>query len=138
VSETISHTRLVEAILNWVDSRLLNIPGVCLYCDCPPVRVTEKPPSIDTYYPDVSVATVPGILTIVGEAKTITDLETARSYRQLVAFLRFLRVQPGPQFVMATPWQAGVTAKNLVRLAKREADAISVPVTFLSDLSTDA
>lgn len=138
MSETINHTRLVAVILNWIGPRITAVSGVCLYCDCPPVRVTEKPTPIEGYFPDVCLITVPSVLTILGEAKTLRDLESARSFRQMVAFLRFLRVQPDPLFILATPWQAAATAKNIVRRAKKEADADSIPVEFLSDLSENA
>jgi hypothetical protein len=134
MSETIGHSRLVGVILKWVETRVHGISGVCVFCDCPSMLVTEKPSAIEGFFPDLCVVTAPALLTILGEAKTLPDLESPRSYRQLVAFLRFLAVRPGPQLVMATPWEALATAKSLVRRAQHEASANLVPVQFLSDL----
>jgi hypothetical protein len=138
VSETIGHVRLVGVVLKWVDSQVSNIPGVCLYCDCPPLRVTEKPSSIDGFYPDVCVLTIPSVLTIIGEAKTLPDLESSRSFRQIVAFLEYLKVQSNPHFVLAVPWQASATARNILRVAKKEAFAEAVKLNVISDLPLNA
>jgi hypothetical protein len=131
MSETLAHTHLVRIIIDWLSANYPPVPGFCLFCDCPTVVATEKPASIDGFYPDVYVLTTPPILTVIGEAKTLPDLESTRSFNQFLAFLRFLAVRPAPRLVVAVPWQAVATAKNLIKTAQRETDAGHVIATFL-------
>jgi len=133
MSESGTHIRLVRLIVDWIKTRHAATPGLCIFCDCPPVLETEKPTPIEGFFPDVAAATTPPALTLIGEAKTIQDLETPRSYQQLSAFLRFLSVRPEPIFIMATPWQATATAKNLVARAVTETKATGVRLHFLTD-----
>ncbi len=133
MSETITHTRLVAVIVEWIKAEHEKTPGFCLFCDSPTVLVTEKPSFIEGFFPDVYGATTPPAVTLLGEAKTLPDLESVRSYRQLAAFFRFLQIQPQPTLILATPWRATATAKRIVSKARQESNADRVSVLFLSD-----
>ena len=133
MSETLAHTRLVAVIVNWIKTEYPATPGLCLFCDSPTVLESEKPAPIEGFFPDVCAITTPPALTLLGEAKTAADLETPRSYQQFVAFLRFLAARPQPKLLVATPWQATATVKNIIKHAKRESRARAVPVRFLND-----
>jgi hypothetical protein len=133
MSETIAHTRLVAIVLDWIRATHSATPGLCLFCDCPTVLESEKPSPIEGFFPDVSAMSTPPAITLLGEAKTLPDLESGRSYRQFLAFLRFLAARPQPMLVLATPWQATMTAKSIIAQAKRETQTQSVPVQFLTD-----
>src|SRR5437667_12642152 len=100
MSETLTHTGLVELLVAWLQAEYTAMPGVCLFCDCPVVLSTEKPAAIEGFYPDACLITTPPKVTVLGEAKTLPDLESARSLQQLTAFFRFLHVRPKPLLVM--------------------------------------
>ena len=136
MSESMAHTRLVGVIVDWVKVKHSATKGLCLYCDCPPVLETEKPNPIDGFFPDVCAVTTPPEMTLLGEAKTTQDLESLRSYNQILAFLRFLSVRPCPMLIIATPWRATATAKHIIVLAKREACITNVDVQFLNEHTT--
>jgi hypothetical protein len=133
VSETIAHTRLVAVIVTWLRAEYSTTSGLCLFCDCPPVVETEKPSPIEGFFPDVCAVTTPPALTLIGEAKAALDLETQRSYKQFLAFLRFLVARPKPTLVVATPWQATAAAKNIVKSAQRQSHTKAVRLRFLND-----
>lgn len=133
MSETLAHTRLVGVIVTWVKAQYPTTPGLCLFCDCPPVLETEKPFPIEGFFPDVCAISTPPALTLIGEAKTLPDLESQRSYNQFLAFLRFLVARPKPTLVVATPWQATATAGNIIKLAQRESCTKAVQLRFLND-----
>jgi hypothetical protein len=78
----------------------------------------------------------PPALTLIGEAKTVPDLESQRSYKQFLAFLRFLAARPKPTLVVATTWQATATARNIITLAQRESRTKAVQLRFLTDRDT--
>lgn len=133
MSETLQHTNLVAAIVRWVQATHSTAPALCLYCDSPTVLTTEKPPRIDGFYPDFYAATTPPTITILGEAKTIPDIDSERSFNQLCAFLSFLSASPNPTLVFATPWQAKSTAKNIILRATRAIGSHGVPITYLTE-----
>jgi len=133
VSETLTHTRLVGVILRWLRAEHAATPGLCVFCDCPPILETEKPAPIEGFFPDVCAMCTPPALTLIGEAKTVPDLESPRSYKQFLAFLRFLAARPKPTLIVATPWQATVTAKTVIKQAQRESRARKVQLRFLND-----
>lgn len=133
VSETLTHTRLVGVILRWLTAEYPATPGLCVFCDCPPVLETEKPAPIEGFFPDVCALCTPPAFTLIGEAKTVPDLESQRSHMQFMAFLRFLAARPQPTLVVAIPWQATATAKNVIRHAQRESGAKGVQVRFLNE-----
>jgi hypothetical protein len=133
MSETATHVRLVGLIVEWITTQYAGRQGLCVFCDCPPILETEKPSPVDGFFPDVTAATTPPALTLIGEAKTIQDLETPRSYQQVTAFLRFLSARPEAALIMATQWQAAATAKNLVARAVTETNAKAVRLHFLTD-----
>jgi hypothetical protein len=75
----------------------------------------------------------PPALTLIGEAKTLPDLESQRSYKQFLAFLRFLEARPKPILIVATPWQATATARNIITRAQHESRTRAVQLRFLND-----
>lgn len=133
MSETLAHTRLVGVIVKWVQAQYSATPGLCLFCDCPPVLETEKPSPIEGFFPDVCAISTPPAFTLIGEAKTIPDLESQRSFNQFLAFLRFLGARPKATLVVATPWQASASAKHIITLAQRESHTKKVQLRFLND-----
>ncbi|HEV7511425.1 MAG TPA: hypothetical protein VGO27_06980 [Candidatus Acidoferrum sp.] len=133
MSETLQHTQLVSVILRWIHNKHMLTPGFLLYCDSPTALNTEKPPNVDGFYADVYGVTSPPLITVLGEAKTIPDIDSERSFRQICAFLSFLSVRPDPTFVFAIPWQAKATAKNLVRLASKKVTAAGVATVYLTE-----
>ena len=136
MSETLAHTRLVGMIVKWVQAQYSATPGLCLFCDCPPVLETEKPSPIEGFFPDVCAVSTPPAFTLIGEAKTVPDLESQRSYKQFLAFLRFLAARPNSILVIATPWQATAAARNIITLAQRESRTEIVQLRFLNDWNT--
>jgi hypothetical protein len=133
MSETLQHTQLVSVILQWIHKKHRVTPGFLLYCDSPTILNTEKPPTVDGFYADVYAVTSPPSITVLGEAKTIPDIDSERTFRQICAFLSFLSVRPEPTFIFAIPWQARATAKNLVRLASKKVTRFSVTTVYLTE-----
>ena len=136
MSETLAHTQLVGLVLRWIKSTHSETPGFCIFCDCPSILETEKPSAIEGFFPDICALSTPPAVTVLGEAKTLPDLESSRSYKQFLAFLRFLAARPEPHLVLATPWQAVKTAKCIIAQAKRETKSELVTIHFLTDQSS--
>jgi len=132
MSETVDHVQLVLQIINLINSRYSHLEGLGLFCDCPAVLQTEKPSPIEGYFPDVFGSTSPQTITLIGEAKTLPDLESPRSFKQITAFLRFLKSRPNPNFIFAIPWRAKITATNIVSRIFEEQKINTVYVEYVT------
>ncbi|SRR6266566_9552171 len=117
--ESQGHIDLVRSLSAWIERKFRNGSySFHVIADLPDSR--EKPDYIGGFRPDV-YARAAGKQTILGEAKTVDDLECLHTERQIGAFLKFLSLSPGGVFVMATPWLAYASCNNFVRaLAKRD------------------
>lgn len=123
------HINLVKALAAWTVERFSgNFYDFYILADLP--DSTEKPDLIAGFRPDL-FARAPGRLTLVGEAKTTSDLETEHTQRQVAAFLQYLSAVPGAVLVMATPWPARASAKNLVGRIARQLGITNVELRFL-------
>ena len=121
---------MVEKIIGHVRSKFPDC-GVCVLYDLPQTPNGSKPPLIEGYRPDVLAENVPASFTLIGEAKTVKDLETPHSKNQFKAYLTYLRLRPNPHLVVATPWYAVNSARTFLAAAQRETDTNSVQVFFL-------
>jgi hypothetical protein len=104
---------------------------LCVLLDLPESPRCEKPPAFGGFHPDVFAEDTPPTFTIIGEAKTAADLETNHSKLQFRAYLAHLKFHPSPRLVVATPWYAQNSARTLLAVAKREANAEEVTIEFV-------
>lgn len=107
--ESARHARLVEAIVAHAERRLGKVTDILVREDAVRPLRGERPPKLAGFVPDVYATDVPTTRTLVGEAKTETDLETERSRQQIAAFLEYVAYTPGGLFVLAVP--LGVRAR---------------------------
>lgn len=119
MSESVQHIRLVQAILAYVRREFANLTALAIFDDTAEPTRGEKPPRIYGYVPDVYAVNVPPTTTIIGEAKTRSDLETQRSRAQIAGFLDFLSVKANGVFILAVPFSAAATARTVVTTAQR-------------------
>jgi len=117
MAESVNHLRLVEHLVAHITA---TYEGLVVFHDLPAALGAEKPPRIGGYVPDVFATDAPTTITIVGEAKTESDLETDHSREQLVAFLQYLGARQRGVLVLAVPWQVRATAKNLLASLQRQ------------------
>jgi hypothetical protein len=112
--ESATHADLVHSIVAFAELKLGPMTSIAIREDAVrPIR-GEKPPRIGGYTPDVHAVDVPTTRTLVGEAKTQTDLERDHTRRQVAAFLQYLAVTPYGIFVLAVPLAARATARRLI------------------------
>ena len=118
MGESAEHLDLVQALRDYIESRLCGCYSLAVLGDLPGSSRQERPPRIAGYIPDVYATDAPTTQVIIGEAKTEDDLETEHSRRQLRAFIEFLVCRERGTLVLAVPWQAASAARNLAeRLA---------------------
>ncbi len=89
MSESSAHVALVAAIVSWIDNYTEISRTMAVLVDQPQVRDCI-PPNINGNIPDVFASSSTDNFALIGEAKTVTDIESRHSRRQLVAYLTFL------------------------------------------------
>jgi hypothetical protein len=107
---------------------------VAVLHDLPGLVGCDKPPKVGAFRPDVYAIDAPVTRTIIGEAKTATDLETEHSGMQFAAFLTYLRLQPNPILIASVPWHAKATARSLLQVLSSRLDAGAVEIVVLDDV----
>lgn len=135
MAESLHHIRLVEQILAHIEREYRPYHGLAVFHDLPKLLGAEKPPRIEGFVPDVYALDAPVSVTILGEAKTEDDLETDHSRRQIRAFLSFLAQQEAGVLILAVPWQAGTTARNLVANMRQSLGSCAVTVVVLDGVN---
>lgn len=136
MAESATHLELISRILEYIKDAYSGINHVSTLHDLPGVIGCEKPPKIGNFRPDVYAIDAPLTRTVVGEAKTVGDLESGHTREQIKAFLRFLRFQSNSVFILAVPWQINIRARNLLESIQIEAGASMVDTIVIDNIRT--
>lgn len=131
MGESAGHTILVDSIKKYVLEWYRNSSDLCIYFDSPSGHFNDKPPEIEGFIPDVYATLLKEDIVIIGEAKTVRDLESRHSKRQLEAFLKHCFNKRKAILIIAVPWDLVNSAKSLIRFLKKKSNTESVTVKFL-------
>jgi hypothetical protein len=134
MGESNNHIQLVEAMVYWIAGTYLNGDKGYLLIDHPDAAVCSKPPKINGYVPDVFTASAPHSRKIVGEAKTIRDIERPHSVEQIKAFLRYCSIHEDAVFVFAAPWSMSRYAKALLKRLQQQTRSQMVKIMVIEGL----
>lgn len=75
---------------------------------------------IGCFTPDLYASDFPITYRIVGEAKTLADLQSDRSKKQIAAFLDHLALYPKSALYIAVPLVAAAAARHLLRTLRQQ------------------
>lgn len=134
LAESLTHTTLVQLIVNYIRREHERITALGIIDDLPDLLHAEKPSRVGGFVPDIYAFDAPLTTVIIGEAKTAADLETDHSKRQLSAFLTHLSHQENGVFILAVPWQAKRRAQAIIEILRTETGATSVQTVTLDDI----
>jgi len=134
MAESSAHIRLVEEMVNWIAKKYLNGERAYLLIDHPDSHTNNKPPNINGYVPDVFSSIAPPGCLIIGEAKTINDVERIHTEEQIKAFLRHCRNYENAIFVFAVPWQMSRFAKAFIKRLQGQTESSIVEVNVIEGL----
>lgn len=132
------HLELVSHIVSYISTKYSGFQYVSTLHDLPGAIGGEKPPKIGAFRPDVYAIDAPLTKTIVGEAKTQSDLETDHTRKQFHAFLRFLQSQTNSVFILAVPWQAKARGRTLLHSIQSELEASAVEIVVIDNIRGNA
>lgn len=124
--ESTSHIRLVNALVEWVTKIFLGGDHARVLVDGSCFSAKAKPKPIFNFVPDMYVQLSSGVF-VIGEAKTVNDIENLHTYEQFTSFMRWVDANPGSLLAVAVPWHktrlarsilADISAKNFFSNAK--------------------
>ena len=132
--ESLNHSNLLDRLHEYVVYTFDQDRNFTILHELPGSIGCEKPPMIEGFRPDLYASK--GVLetVIIGEAKTMKDLETAHSREQYRAYARHLAACENATLILAVPWQLRVRAKTLMRLAIEDAGAPAIAQIVLDDI----
>lgn len=135
MADSSQHEMLVRRIVGYIFTNYSELYSLSVIDDLPKPIGAERPPKIQGYRPDVFAQDVPLTTAIIGEAKTLGDLETGHSKRQYASFLSSLSMQPNGIFLIAVPFIGVPAALRVLREIIRALDEplSSVKVIVLDD-----
>lgn len=131
--ESDKHRELILQIRSWVQCQY---PELVAYLDddLDSHIGRGRPPIIAGFRPDAFVPGSRQRTTIIGEAKTESDLDTTHTRRQLEAYIDYLGRQPSGILVISTEWRARRTAKSLVKQLIRQSQSRQVITHTITDI----
>ncbi len=124
MAESSLHAALVERIANHLTTS--NCDYLLFVDGCASNRLAI-PPSIDTVRPDIFGRESKTRKAVIGEAKTLNDIENPHTELQLLTYFRYLQNEGGGTCFFAVPWKGLDKMYFLAKKIKRIANASEVP-----------
>ena len=96
---------------------------------------SNRPPHIDGYVPDAYVMLDDQGRVVIGEAKSMGDLENSHTEAQVIAFLQRCGMVEGSTFVLAVPWPIERLAGALLTNFRIRQGLTQVEIVVLSEVN---
>ena len=93
-----------------------------------------RPPSIAGYVPDAYLALNELGAVVIGEAKSLNDLENSHTEAQVAAFLRRCGISEGSAFILAVPWPVERLARGLLASLQAREGLSRVDTVVISEV----
>lgn len=116
--ESATHIRLVERLIEQIRNDFEQGRDLAIFADHRSYG-GDQPLQVGDHKPDVYAHNVPCTFRVLGEAKTVGDLETKRTQLQIEAFLDHLSIHPASVFYFATTWTGAPLARRLLKSLAR-------------------
>lgn len=112
--ESEEHSNLVAMLHSYISHRFCEGRSERVLTDSVSRQSPNRPPPIEGYVPDAYVMLDELGRIVIGEAKSMGDLENSRAEAQITAFLRRCGIVEGSVFVLAVPWPVERLAEALL------------------------
>ena len=134
MAESEEHSRLVSILHAYIADQYCDGNGERISTDSRGYRRDSRPPNIGGYIPDAYVMLEPWGVVVIGEAKSIKDLENDHTRRQLTAFLRKCSRNSGSALVLAVPWVIAGLARTFLANIKEEHGLSQIDSVVISEI----
>ena len=112
--ESAEHSNLVDILHRYIADRFCEGQKERVFTDSVSSESSIRPPSIGGYVPDAFVILNEQGAVVIGEAKSMNDLENSHTDAQVKAFLRRCGMVRGSTFILAVPWPIERLARALL------------------------
>ena len=112
---------MIAILHSYIADRFCEGRGERVFTDSVSSESRTRPPSIKGYVPDAYVMLNEQGRVVIGEAKSMGDLENSHTEAQVTAFLRRCGMAEDSVFMLAVPWPVERLARALItNLSVRE------------------
>ena len=133
--ESEEHSNLVALLHSYITDRFCEGQGHRVITDSIGSESCIRPPPIEGYVPDAYIMLDELGRVVIGEAKSIGDLENSHTEAQVAAFLeRCARVEDSA-FLLAVPWPVERFARAFLTNLQVKEGLTNVETIVLSELS---
>lgn len=134
MAESKQHIILIERIVKYLSDEYSEA-NLFILSDLPEESQDNRPTQIIKYTPDVYASNPISGFTVIGEAKTIKDIENQHSVNQVQEFVEFLNVQGEESLmILSVPPEGAVPAQRLLN-AFRKGQPSSTKLLILNGIS---
>ena len=112
--ESEEHSSLVAILHSYIADRFCDGETGRVITDSTGGESRTRPPSIEGYVPDAYLMLNEQGRVVIGEAKSLRDLENSHTEAQVKAFLRRCGMAEGSAFILAVPWPIERLARALL------------------------
>ena len=131
--ESEEHVKLVGVLQTYIADRFCGGVADRVLTDSKVTARQARPMAIGGYVPDAYLLLGASGRVVIGEAKSLRDLENLHTEAQIRAFLRRCAMVKGSVFVLAVPWPIERLAKALVSKFRANEQLLDVEMIVLSD-----
>ena len=133
--ESEKHSYLVTILHSYITDRFCGDIGERVLTDSASSNSRTRPPLIEGHVPDAYVMLNEQGRVVIGEAKSMRDLENPHTEAQITSFLRRCGMVEGSVFIMAVPWPIERLAKALLRNFRVREGLPYVETVVLSEMN---
>ena len=133
--ETEEHSNLVAILHSYISNRFCEGRWERVYTDSVSSESSARPPPIEGYVPDAYFMLNDRGRVVIGEAKSIGDLENSHTDSQVTAFLRRCGMAEGSAFILAVPWPIERLARALLTNFRIREGLPHVETVVLSEMN---
>ena len=124
---------MVVMLHSYIADRFCDGETTRVFTDSMSSEPRTRPPSIAGYVPDAYVALNELRRVVIGEAKSLIDLENSHTEAQVTAFLRRCGMAEGSAFILAVPWPVARLARALLTSLQAREGLSHVETVVLSE-----
>ncbi len=133
--ESEEHSNLVAILYDYIADTFCGGRGERVLTDSVGKASITRPPPIEGYVPDAYVMLNEQGRVVIGEAKSMRDLENSHTEAQVRAFLRRCRKEEGSVFILAVPWPIERLARALLTDFRVKEGLPQVEIVVLSEMN---
>ena len=126
---------MVAILHSYISDRFCEGLGERVLTDSIGSQSPNRPPPIEGYVPDTYVMLDHQGRVVIGEAKSMGDLENSHTEAQVTAFLRRCGMAEGSAFILAVPWPIERLAGALLTSLRVRQGLPQVETIVLSEMN---